>query len=394
MGDDPHEKFEDPPPLHKYALRVAFQVFHEGRLTISSVNAGTQPMSGLSHGFATVTLSDHSKWRVFATRGNEDDVQVYVGEHIKARRSILWAVLRGVLMPLICALPLLAVVGWMAVRHGLGPLRLLSRALAQRQPRALDAIVLTDVPSEIAPVVHSLNALLDRIGQMMVLERQFTADAAHELRTPIAAIRAQAQVALGAGGDIACREHALEYTLAGCDRATHLVEQLLTLSRLESSATKAPVSGVDAAMLAQQVAADLALVALRRQQVLELLAPAPALVRADPTLTCVLMRNLIDNAMRYSPEGARIVVTVAVAVGQDGRQTILQVEDSGPGLVDAEMARLGERFYRVPGTSQTGSGLGWSIVKRIAAVYQAQVQVSRSNLLGGLCVKVLWSSTS
>jgi len=222
---------------------------------------------------------------------------------------------------------------------------------------------------------------------MVASERRFTADAAHELRTPIAAIRMQAQVALAAGGDTASRAHALQYTLAGCDRATHLVEQLLTLSRLESSAAGAPAGMVDVGVVAQRVAADLAMTALGRGQELVLEAPQPCWITADDTLTSVLVRNLLDNAMRYSPPGAQVRVAVHCA----DKQVCLEVDDSGPGLSESDMAKLGERFFRVLGSEQTGSGLGWSIVRRIAAVYQAQVAVQRSQRLGGLRVTVCWS---
>ena len=383
---DDSDRVEDAQSLHKYAPRVAFQVFHEGKLTMRSANAGSRPMSPTLLGFATVQLDDKTTWRVFGAHGNEGDVQVFVGEQTDSRDEILWAVLEGVLMPLLYALPLLAIGGWLAVRNGLAPLRQLSQALAERRPDALEPVVLQDVPSEIDPVVQSLNGLFERIQSMMASERRFTADAAHELRTPIAAIRTQAQVALGAGTDAAQRDHALNYTLAGCDRATHLVDQLLTLSRLESSSTAAPAGVVDVSAVAQRVAADLAMTALGRDQVLELDAPVPALIAADDMLTSVLLRNLLDNALRYSPAAAKVYLSVT----SDNQQVTLQVDDSGPGMSEAGMARLGERFYRVLGTEQTGSGLGWSIVRRIAKVYGAQVNIQRSARLGGLCVTVRW----
>jgi two-component system sensor histidine kinase QseC len=355
-----------------------------------SANTTSAPMSTKIRGFSTVRLPDNSQWRVYGAQGNEGDVQVFVGELIQSRESILWAVLKAVLMPLMYALPALAVVGWLAVRNGLAPLRHLSQALAQRQPQALDPVVLQDVPAEIDPVVKSLNALFERIQSMMASERRFTADAAHELRTPIAAIRTQAQVALGAGDDAAQRKHALLYTLAGCDRASHLVEQLLTLSRLESSSSAPPSGLVDLAGVARRVAGELAMTALDRAQELELEAPEHAYVGADDMLTSVLVRNLLDNALRYSPESAR----VSLSVMSEANQVILRVEDSGAGLSDADMARLGERFYRVLGTGQTGSGLGWSIVRRIANVYHARIEVTRSIKLGGLCVTVCWNSAA
>ena len=344
-GDDSSRERENAPTLHKYAPKVAFQVFHEGQLSMRSANTTSAPMSTKIRGFSTVRLPDNSQWRVYGAQGNEGDVQVFVGELIQSRESILWAVLKAVLMPLMYALPALAVVGWLAVRNGLAPLRHLSQALAQRQPQALDPVVLQDVPAEIDPVVKSLNALFERIQSMMASERRFTADAAHELRTPIAAIRTQAQVALGAGDDAA---------------------------------------------VALRMASELAMTALDRAQELELEAPEHAYVGADDMLTSVLVRNLLDNALRYSPESAR----VSLSVMSEANQVILRVEDSGAGLSDADMARLGERFYRVLGTGQTGSGLGWSIVRRIANVYHARIEVTRSIKLGGLCVTVCWNSAA
>ena len=379
---------QDAPSLHKYAPKVVFQVFHEGRLVLRSINADAKPITDNAQGFSTVRLADGAAWRVFATRGVERDVQVYVGEQTDSRDSILWAVLQGVLLPLVIALPLLALVGWWAVRQGLAPLRRLSQLLAKRRPQAMEPLAVTDLATEMVPMVQALNGLFERIEQMLVSERRFTADAAHELRTPIAAIRAQAQVALGAGDDGAQRDHALQFTLAGCDRATHLVEQLLTLARLEAAPTRAAGARakVDLSALARRVAADLAPTALARGQTLALEAPSACPVVGDEALIGVLVRNLIDNALRYSPNQAQVGVSVALESGE----VVLRVQDSGAGMTAPEMARLGERFYRVLGSDQPGSGLGWSIVKRIAAVFGAQVQVSRSQRLGGLAVAVRW----
>jgi two-component system sensor histidine kinase QseC len=385
---DDHDGVADAPTLHKYAPKVAFQVFHEGRLTMRSSNAGLTPLSTQAHGFSTVRLADQAEWRVFATRGAESDVQVFVGEQTASRSSILWAVLSGLLLPLMFALPLLALGGWWVVRLGLAPLRQLSQLLTHRRPQALEPVVLADLPTEWQAAVQALNALFERIDQMVASERRFTADAAHELRTPIAAIRAQAQVALGAGADTAQRDHALQVTLAGCDRATRLVEQLLTLARLESNpqARTSPAKTADLSSVARRVAADLAPAALARQQTLELDANTPCPVEGDEMLMSVLVRNLIDNALRYSPPGAQIQVDVAHESGH----IQLQVQDSGPGMSAEEMAHLGERFYRVLGNEQPGSGLGWSIVKRIADVCGAQLRVNRSDRLGGLAVTVRW----
>ncbi len=382
---DDDSDVEDAPSLHKYAPRVTFQVFQKGQLMTRSANAQVEPLSAFKRGFSTVILKDGAEWRVFGTHDAENDIQVFVGEQTEARSDIVWVVLRNMLVPLVLALPLLALLPWWAVRQGLAPLRQLSRQLGQRKPQDLEPVAPDDMPVEMKPLVDALNALLERIARMLAFERRFTADAAHELRTPIAAIRAQAQVAMGSGADTAQRQHALQATLNGCDRATRLVEQLLMLARLEA-APLTPASPVDLRALVRRIAADLAPQALNRRQDLELEAPAPCAVACDEVLMSVLVRNLIDNALRYSPDGAR----VCVSVGSEAGQAVLQVDDSGPGMSKPEMARLGERFFRVLGHAQPGSGLGWSIIRRIADVIGAKVQVNRSPLLGGLSVSVRW----
>ncbi len=377
----------DAPSLHRYAPKVAFQIFHDGRLALRSANAPGAPMIELGErfrsGFRTVQI-DGTAWRVFAAHGGERDVQVYVGEQVESRLSILWAVLRSTLWPMAVALPLLALAVWWAVYRGVAPLRRLGHTLARRRPQALDPVVVDRAPTEMAPMVDALNGLFERIGALMESERRFTADAAHELRTPIAAIRAQAQVALAEKGDEA-RRHALSATLEGCDRATRLVEQLLMLSRLEAGT--APATGpVELGALVRRVVAEVAPQALHKGQTIEVDAAASCEVRGDATLLAVLVRNLVDNAIRYCPANA----TVKIEVAGDDRRPQLKIEDTGPGMTEQDAKRLGERFFRVLGSGQSGSGLGWSIVRRIAAVHGAEVRVGRSRSLGGLEVVVEW----
>ena len=389
--DDDADRSIDAPALHRYAPRVAFQVFHKGQLVLRSAGTSAEPLSTQREGFETV-VRDGERWRVFSTRGAEHDVQVHVAEGLGARGAILRAVLKGALWPLLLALPLLALTLWWAVRHGTRPLRELGRRLAERAPQELQPVALADVPAEMAPLLEALNALFARIAALLESERRFTADAAHELRTPIAAIRTQAQVALGESDD-AQRRHALQATLQGCDRAARLVDQLLTLARLESGqqSGQAALAPVDLRALAQRVLAELVPQALARGQQLTLevdASAAPLRVAGNETLLAVLLRNLVDNALRYSPANAQIEVRLA----RDGERVRLQVADSGPGLADEHLQRLGERFFRVldaqQSAAQSGSGLGWSIVRRIAAAHGASVQLGRSAALGGMEARV------
>jgi two-component system sensor histidine kinase QseC len=380
--DDEDEEAPEAPLLHPYAPKVAFQVFHEGRLVRRSANAPVQAMVGPGRprrgGFATVRLGGEP-WRVFAAQGAERDVQVLVGESLHSRGAILWAVLRGTLWPLAVGLPLLALAVWWAVHGGLRPLRRLGRELASRPPTALSPVSIDGTPAEMRPMLDALNGLFVRIGALIEGERRFTADAAHELRTPIAAVRAQAQVALGAGDDTE-RRHALQQLIAGCDRATRLVEQLLVLARLESVG-EAGQDGCDVVAVARGLLAGLAPTAAARGQTVGLDAPPACRWPVSETLLQVLLRNLLDNALRYSPSGAELRVTI------DG-EGALAVEDSGPGLDAAAIARLGQRFFRADPAGAPGSGLGWSIVRRIAEHEHLALQVDRSPALRGLRVQL------
>ncbi len=356
-------------------------------MALRSANAPVMPMVGpdasFQTGFRTVQI-DAVDWRVFAARGADHDVQVYVGEQLSSRASILWAVLRSTLWPMVVALPFLALaLGW-AVHRGVAPLRRLGQTLSSRQPQALEPVVVEGAPSEMLPMLDALNGLFVRIGGLVESERRFTADAAHELRTPISAIRMQAQVAQGEA-DEGLRRHALAATIAGCDRASRLVDQLLTLSRLEAGADGVG-QPVELAAVIRNVVSDLALQAVRKQQVLEVDAAEPLRVRGDALLLAVLARNLIDNAIRYCPPGGTVKVTLA----EKGERIQLTIDDSGPGMSEPDLRRLGERFFRVIGTGEGGSGLGWSIVRRIAAVHRADVEIGRSADLGGLRVTVDW----
>jgi two-component system sensor histidine kinase QseC len=380
-GDDDHAV--DAPVLDRYAPRVAFQVFHEGRLALRSSNAPGEPLAEGREGFSDRRVAG-APWRVFTAIGAERDVTVHVAERRDSRAEILRGLLQGLLQPLGLALPLLALLAGASVRGALRPLRRLAEHLGRRGADDLRPVTLPGAAAEIATVMQSLDALFARIAGLLEGERRFTADAAHELRTPIAIIRAQAQVAWAATDDEE-RHRALRATLEGCDRAGRLVGQLLTLTQLEArGGLSSDAPSVDLHALARRELADAAPRALAREQALELEAQPGVAMRGDETLLEVLLRNLVDNALRYAPRGAAVRVSVE---SKDGRARLV-VEDGGPGLPDAELARLGERFFRPGGQGASGSGLGWSIVRRIAAVHGLAVVADRSPTLGGLRVAV------
>lgn len=288
----------------------------------------------------------------------------------------------NLLKPLLVSLPLLALLLWLAVARGLRPLERLAREVEQRDAEALAPLDAAAVPREVLPLVERLNGLFARIGEAMHRERRFTADAAHELRTPVAAIKAQAQVARAASGEDE-RLHALDNAILGCDRAAHLIDQLLTLARVDAldGGTTGPCKLRDIA--AGEIAA-IAPPALARGVRIELAEGEDAVVNGNPELLRILLRNLLDNAVRHTRSGT----VVRVEVKHEQGAPCLSVSDDGPGIPQAEMAGLSERFYRPPGTVGEGSGLGLSIVRRIAELHGATLHFMLADGARGLCVAV------
>jgi two-component system sensor histidine kinase QseC len=374
---------EHAPQLHRYARRVAFQVWERGEvLRLHSANAPDRRLSPKDEGFDDVEIAG-ARWRVFSSYDTHHGILVQVGEVRRARDAIAVAVARGLAVPLVVALPVLGVLVWIAVSFGLAPLGAIGRVVARRDPADVKPLAIASPPREVEPLVSGLNALFARVRASLAHERRFTADAAHELRTPIAALRAQAEVALGAGA-AAERLRALEGVIAGCDRAAHLVDQLLTLARLDPAQDARRTGSADMAGIAREVASTHVQAAIDRGLELSVDAPASAIVAAEPALAEILLRNLVDNAVRYSAGRGR---EVRIVVG-DGAAPFLRVIDDGPGIAPQERARLGERFHRLEGAVESGSGLGLSIVRRIAEIYGATVAFDDAPGGRGLCVTV------
>jgi signal transduction histidine kinase len=287
------------------------------------------------------------------------------------RDEVAGEIAEQLLKPMLFALPALAILLVVAIGFALAPLRLLARDVATRAPDRLDPLPLEALPAEVKPLVARLNGLFANIMRSLENERRFTADAAHELRTPLAALKAQAQVAL-ASVDAAERQRALTQILAGCDRATHLVAQLLTLARLDAG-TAHPMQAMALRPVAEEVMSMAAGEAIERHCDL-VLRDGDAQVRGDPLLLQALLRNLVDNALRHSG-GSQI----EVAIGLGDRHAVLTVSDDGRGIPANERERVLQRFYRSAGMDgdldAAGSGLGLSIVKRIIELHDGRLEI-------------------
>lgn len=377
---------EHAPLLHKYSGRVAFQVWEDGqRLRLHSANAPQNRMASKERGFSDVTFDGH-RWRVFSAWDESGWFMVQVAERADTREDIEEDIIENLLLPLLISLPLLALLLWIAVMRGLRPLDKLAREVEQRKPDNLAALDASSAPREVVPLIERLNRLFARIDDSMQKERRFTADAAHELRTPVAAIKAQVQVARAASGD-AERIHALDNAILGCDRAAHLIEQLLTLARVDTldNGMAEPCQLRD---IAAETIAALAPAALEKGVQFELLAGDETTVHGNPGLLQVLLRNLLDNAVKHTPPGT----SVQVGITHEPGTICLSVSDNGPGIPEQERNKVLERFYRPLDTQASGSGLGLSIVKRIAEVHDASLQMAPTDEGRGLRVTVSFKS--
>ncbi len=348
----------------------------------------SRPGAGLpvpaTEGYSNVTQNGR-EWRVYTHVAGSHALQV--AHALDERREIAAQTALRTLLPLAVLIPILGVVVWYAVGRGLKPLDAMSRAVAKRRPDAMAPLPERDLPQELQPLAASLNALLARLDDALSAQRRFTADAAHELRTPLAALKLQVDLALRAP-DGQARTAALAELSQGVDRAAHLAEQLLTMARLEPDAPVRGFTDVDlVALVSEAVVARAGLAAGKRID-LGVARTASVPVRGDPASVATLIANLLDNALRYTPDGGRI----DAAIDADGGQAVLSIVDTGPGIPAADRERVFERFHRGTGTGPAqdtaGSGLGLSIVRRIATAHGATVALDDGPDGRGLAVHV------
>ncbi|MDN0082081.1 quorum sensing histidine kinase QseC [Crenobacter sp. SG2305] len=343
---------------------LSFAVFDAaGRLLFYGGDGKHFPADPARRGFVVATVKHQGPWRLFYLPAPDGQRIVAVGQKEGYRRELVWEVVGVQLAPWLAALPLLLLVLVWAIGRELAPLRATAHELAVRRADDASPLQVARLASEVAPMVSALNQLFARTADTLARERRFTADAAHELRSPLAALKVQAEVAQLAEHDPAARQRALGNLTVGIDRATRLVEQLLALSRLDPLSGLADAKPVRWQRVADAACADVAPLAAQRQVTVERVGDASAALPlpGDETLLTLLLRNLLDNALRYGPPGGRVVLTLA--------PDAIHVDDNGPGIAPDDLPRVRERFFRPPGQSEPGSGLGLSIVERIASLH-------------------------
>jgi two-component system OmpR family sensor kinase len=344
----------------------------------------SQPGMGLpvpaTEGYSTIR-HDGRDWRVYTLVQGTHALQVAQAQDERAAIATQTAL--RTLVPFLALIPFFGVLIWVGVGRGLEPLDSMSKAVSKRRPDALAPLSERALPDELQPLAASLNGLLDRLSSAIASQRRFTADAAHELRTPLAALKLQLDLARRASEphEVAAAFDDLE---AGVARASHVVEQLMTLARVEPEAMAQTRTECDIVVLAKDAIVARAALAADKSIDLGLARETPAVVTGDPASLGILLSNLIDNALRYTPRGGRI----DVSVDRDDGGVTLSVADTGPGIPAEARERVFDRFYRGDDNVEPGSGLGLSIVKRIADAHRASITLDAAGAGDGLVVRV------
>ncbi len=378
--DKTPELFDTPILGHKYERKIAFQLrsVKEG-LVLRSESAPEFALSLTRNGYSE-TMLDGQLWHVFSLSTENGNYVIHVGQRDDIRRELVEGIAGQQVIGFLIALPILGMMIWWIVSRTLSPVNQVKEQLASRAAGYLQPLSVDNLPDEVLPVVTQINSLFAMLEQAFANERNFTSDASHELRTPLAGLLTQIQVAQKTT-DTQMRDQALQKAQQAVSRMTHTVQQLLTLSRVQHQQAGIAKQSVDVNEALIEVISDLDHAARDKRIDIELQGEPGLLIEANPQLFQVLIRNLIDNAIKYSPiEGHIKVVCRRVK-----NRLHLAVDDSGPGVADDDYQRITQRFYRCVETANSveGSGLGLSIVQRIVALHAADIDFAKSGL-GGL----------
>jgi two-component system, OmpR family, sensor histidine kinase QseC len=395
-ADSPDAYRIDPEPfLHltvfdqNYRPASAFQVWNAlGELVVKSENAPGMPLTLFQAGFADVNFQGY-RWRALTDFNADEQLWIMTAERYDVRYTLADSVILESLLPIIFALPLLALLIWLVVGLGMKPITDLAASIRQKEATDLTPIEMENVPVELVILAQSANELFRRLTAAFEQAKRFTADAAHELRNPIAALKIHAANLLAEMKEPS--ETALQLK-TGIDRLSHLVEQLLTLNRIAPDHYLAQLSCLDLHEVAQKVIQGCFAELQRKQQSIELQG-GPTEIYGDLFALEILLQNLLSNAIKYTPERGSILIRIGI----ENAQPVLRVIDTGPGIPIEERARVFERFYRVGGdrhaSNAPGCGLGLSIVQQIAQLHGASIILEASEFGSGLAAVVRFPQT-
>ncbi|SFN54355.1 two-component system, OmpR family, sensor histidine kinase QseC [Izhakiella capsodis] len=327
-------------------------------------------------------INDDDRWRIVWLDSADYQYRIAVGQKEKYREEMTADMVSASLYPWLYALPLMVILLFWLLTHELSPLRRLTYELEKRSPDATHQLKPARIPKEVFPLVQALNGLFSRTSRMISRERGFISDAAHELRSPLAALRVQAEVAQLSGEDASTRTRALNNLTGGIGRASRLVDQLLALSRLDNTGDLETAPTEIQTLLRQAIVEQYPTATQAGIQLSLEASSQPVIIQGDSLLLSLLMRNLLDNAIRYGGAGGEVQLLLST--------NQLKIIDNGPGIDEALITRIEERFFRPPGQKQQGSGLGLSIVRQIAQLHNMKMALA-NRPEGGLCVTLSWT---
>jgi two-component system, OmpR family, sensor histidine kinase QseC len=371
----------------EYEKSLRYQVWNgEGILLLRSANAPATPMT-LQDAYSETIDSQDRTWRHYAVWDQDRHFRIVVSEAYDLRNHLVRTIVWHLASPLALGLPVLIVLLWFSINRGLNPLGVLTREISRRKPDNLTPLDASSAPGEVRPMVLALNELLLRVSHAIEGERRFTSNAAHELRTPLAAIQAQLH-AVRRADSAEERKQGLEQLQRGVERSTRLVGQLLTLARLDPDQPLPDSGVVNISEIAEAVCAELATLALQRDQTLELaVEPDLPQLPGNADMLAMLLANLVDNAIRYTPQGGRIDVVLSHYLFG----FMIEVSDDGPGIPASQRDRVFERFYRIASQDQPGTGLGLAICRRIAELHKARMTLTEGHHQRGVTASVFFS---
>lgn len=355
---------------HPYESKIAFQVWNsDGTLLVHTASAPAFTSPPSKAGFSAITDVNNRAWRAFVLEDAQYNLKIWVGERDDVRDDLVNRIVRHTVLPNLIGCVLLAAVIWLAIGWSLKPLVNMAQTLRARHPGSLEPLHLNPLPTELEPMQAALNRVLAQIQEVMGRERRFIADAAHEMRTPLAVLKVHAENLKDAASEDD-RRASLEHLMAGVDRTTRLVNQLLTMARIEprTSALEAPKTDLVATVRDSLVQMTPWLLSKELELVFDPVDEV-GLVKVDTGIIQIALNNLVSNAANFSPPGG--LITVGLAKHHDHYE--LSVEDQGPGIDEAERDRLFERFYSRG--NDHGAGLGLTIVQSIANRLGGQVRL-------------------
>lgn len=343
-----------------YSHQLSCQIWSlAGTLVGRSEAAPRERLASSDDGFSQTTI-DGQTWRVYTVLNSDRGVQVMVGDNLQVRRSLVNDVMTGTLLPMTIVLPIAGLLIWLSVQRGMRPLDHMAGLLGQRHAHDLRPVDLPDAPGELRPALDAINGLFSRVAGAREREKSFTAFAAHELKTPLAGLKTQAQIAL-ASDDPGIRRHALEQIASGVDRSSRLVRQLLDLAAADANEERDVANAADLATVVRDAVQSVESLAGRRNVSIEAQGFPAGNVACDRALATTALRNILENAILHSPAGAKVRITAS----SSGEETRFEVTDAGPGMTEDDLLHARERFYRGARRDGSGSGLGLAIVETI-----------------------------